>query len=172
MKTFGFTLSEPERELLSQTSKFDGQSIYQIRFFCSKINTGQQHLENGLSIEFPSHCNILVNHNRVPSFVSCNIHKMITIIPLTFCTRKALQNKKKGSRQVDPPDITAMIKMRGSNEIEFCYFNTSTSYVAGAFLVKRKSISQLVADIEEKIISKSKVLQECKSLLNYLAQPY
>ncbi|KAG1473715.1 hypothetical protein G6F56_000787 [Rhizopus delemar] len=131
MKTFGFTLSEPERELLSQTSKFDGQSIYQIRFFCSKINTGQQHLENGLSIEFPSHCNIL-----------------------------ALQNKKKGSRQVDPPDITAMIKMRGSNEIEFCYFNTSTSYVAGAFLVKRKSISQLVADIEEKIISKSKVLQE------------
>ncbi|CAO3680051.1 unnamed protein product [Rhizopus stolonifer] len=160
MKTFGFTLNEPERELLSQTSRFDGRSIYQIRFFCSQINTEQQHLENRLPIEFPSRCNILVNRNMIPSSVSCNIHKMNTIITLTFCTRKALQSKKKGSSPVDPPDITAMIKKRGSNEIEFCYFNTSTSYIAGAFLVKRKSISQLVADIEEKTISKTKVLQE------------
>jgi hypothetical protein len=62
-KFFHFTLSSEHHKLLATPNGSDDQPVYQIRFFCSKLNNASS--VKDMLIEFPSACEIRVNGNVI-----------------------------------------------------------------------------------------------------------
>lgn len=62
-KFFHFTLSNEHYKLLATPNGSDDQPVYQIRFFCSKLNNASS--VKDMLIEFPSACEIRMNGNVI-----------------------------------------------------------------------------------------------------------
>ncbi|KAG1158458.1 hypothetical protein G6F37_005781 [Rhizopus arrhizus] len=134
--SFQFTLNSDQRQLLSKSSQIDGHPIYQIRFFCSKLN----HSLNNLLVEFPPVCEIRLNGNTISA-----------------ATLRVLKNKP---GTVNPPDITIMTRKKDTNRVELVYGSINQSYIAGIFIVKRTPIQAIINEIKKRRISKESILKE------------
>ncbi|KAG1050575.1 hypothetical protein G6F43_007166 [Rhizopus delemar] len=134
--SFQFTLNSDQRQLLSKSSQIDGHPIYQIRFFCSKLD----HSLNNLLVEFPPVCEIRLNGNTISA-----------------TTLRVLKNKP---GTVNPPDITIMTRKKDTNRVELVHGSISQSYIAGIFIVKRTPIQAIINEIKKRRISKESILKE------------
>ncbi|KAG1561301.1 hypothetical protein G6F49_001936 [Rhizopus delemar] len=137
-KFFHFTLSNEHYKLLATPNGSDDQPVYQIRFFCSKLNNASS--VKDMLIEFPSACEIRMNGNVIGG--------------------ASLRGIKNRPGTVNPPDLTVMTKKQSFNNVELVYYNTDSPYIAGIYIVRRIPIPALINTMKERRIPKEMTLKK------------
>ncbi|CAO3655837.1 unnamed protein product [Mucor hiemalis] len=140
-RSFTFTLTDANRQLLATPNVCDDRAPYQIRFYCARY-AGRT---DGLLVEFPSVCELKVNDTTI---VGHNL--------------RCLKGKP---GTVNPPDLSIMSKKHAQNHIELVYINSDVSFIAGAYIVERTPVQSLIEVMKKtRVLSKEEVILKIQQI--------
>ncbi|KAI8881243.1 zf-MIZ-domain-containing protein [Backusella circina FSU 941] len=144
VRAFQFTLTEENRRTLSAGAASDDKPAFQIRFCCAAYTSDDVIPEDGLPMEFPTICELKVNDNVIAGTM--------------------LRGIKGKPGTVNPPDLTIMTKKSAHNTVELVYIQTEKQYASCIYIVERRPVQDLLAEMKEKRwLPKEDVLEKIQS---------